>query len=120
MLLAYLSSSLPMLRGSFGRNNNPARLTKLVLPVLLPILVSTYCAAISFRPSRTLSFSFPCYRYYIDRLSLRIFLPSLKDLLIAHWALFWRLPIQATLWVIGWGLEDLLGGAGDLWLSAEL
>ncbi|KAI1103689.1 hypothetical protein F4804DRAFT_332999 [Jackrogersella minutella] len=104
-------------------------LPSILLPVLLPILLATYCSAISLSPCPSLLTRNTCSHTEHAILhrqdqrewaSLSILVPAPLDLLAAHWVLFWRVPTRLVVVFIGWGLRDLLPDAEDLVLSTEL
>ncbi|KAI1398645.1 hypothetical protein F4819DRAFT_489343 [Hypoxylon fuscum] len=77
-----------------------SHLLPVLLLTLLATFLATYCAAITLYPSPPLP-SKRILRAYLaqqgqeDWVSLDILMPSLGDLLVAHWALFWRRPVRA-------------------------
>ncbi|KAI6083088.1 hypothetical protein F4821DRAFT_263300 [Hypoxylon rubiginosum] len=99
-----------------------------LLPIVASIVVATICGAItlSASPALTRNLGIRTAEPHLERQdlkdwhSLRILMPSPGDLLIAHWALFWRIPTRIIARIMGFCLRGVVGDADDLWLSTEL
>ncbi|KAI1768384.1 hypothetical protein GGR53DRAFT_477945 [Hypoxylon sp. FL1150] len=95
-----------------------------LLPIIVYIVVATTCGAIS--PALSHDIRLKAAESHLERQdrkdwrSLRILMPSPGDLLVAHWALFWRVPIRVIIRIMGFCLRNVVGDADDLWLSTEL
>ncbi|KAI1770119.1 hypothetical protein F4818DRAFT_446572 [Hypoxylon cercidicola] len=100
----------------------------ILLPTIVSVVVATVCGAISLsrspplscEPGRNADESYLEQQDLKDWQSLRIVMPSPGDLLIAHWALFWRVPTRIVARIVGFCLKGVVGDAEDVWLSTEL
>ncbi|KAI4861675.1 hypothetical protein F4820DRAFT_451719 [Hypoxylon rubiginosum] len=96
-----------------------------LLPIAATVAVATVCAAISLAmppPALYLNAADPLLprQDRTDWQSLRVVAPSPGDLLVAFWALFWRVPTRLITRAVGFFLGGVVGDANDLWLSTEL
>ncbi|XXH01688.1 hypothetical protein Hte_008049 [Hypoxylon texense] len=102
---------------------------ELVLPPLAAAAaVATACGAISLSrcPPMVVLNATPAgdllreHGHRRDWRSLLVVVPSPGDLVVAFWALFWRLPTRALARIVGYLLLGIVPDASDLWLSTEL